>query len=456
MNSKREHNILSRGREKEQGIFNSYLDCSLAISLLLWGGLYLTDRTFLPDSFFLSTLVVTNFITWSVGKISFYKELGVYTQLFFLLQITLLVGMGVEYHSISALVLALFPTVFGVHHMLMHKRKSEYGPLVDGAVLLLITVGVYIYWQEFFHSNLLLNRDGMFLFSALLWGLGMIYAADGYGLQLVMRKGKQASFPRESESDNRLFFHDIINHTHGLQLFLRGRVDQEQGISAIECGLIANDIELMQAQLQDHFGYRHRNLASDTVIQPFALLKSDVESIISNFLPSDRVELEIIFKSQSEVPDYQPTVVPITWISNRKSEDVVTQRGSALHIPSFIRILTNLVKNISDDRSRSVQVIFYDRPEGLTIITKSRLFQSDSSLEDVRRDGVEHLFSHEGDGTNSSGLDRSSGLGHESIAKLCQEQGGSFDFIIEGEFWVNQVFLPDQNSSDKILNKWAA
>ncbi len=55
------------------------------------------------------------------------------------------------------------------------------------------------------------------------------------------------------DQKNRMFFHDIINHTHGILLFLEQKKDYSKQIDEKEISLLLHEVKLMQTLISEHF-----------------------------------------------------------------------------------------------------------------------------------------------------------------------------------------------------------
>ena len=59
---------------------------------------------------------------------------------------------------------------------------------------------------------------------------------------------------------DRLFFHDVVNQTHGLLLFLMHKEVNKEGLEFEEVQMIEKEIRTLQSLLQDHYNFKHKNL----------------------------------------------------------------------------------------------------------------------------------------------------------------------------------------------------
>jgi hypothetical protein len=234
---------------------------------------------------------------------------------------------------------------------------------------------------------------------------------------------KKKSLQNLEDSDDlkeRLFFHDLINQTHGLLLFLSQKEISEEAVSKEEINLIEKEIKTLQSLIRDHFNYKHKNLVQTYDWVPFSYVK-------------------IAFTNLSRAY-FQDTKVDATFaiVGSHVEEDLI-------YYPSFYRILNNLIKNISEAQSPSVEFQFVIDEVGLTVITRNQLkkctVDSPESLTLV-------ISNEQPKYVQSLGLD--------SIHHLAEEHEGLFSFEIENNTWINKLFLPTKPMSAKKTDKIAA
>lgn len=206
-----------------------------------------------------------------------------------------------------------------------------------------------------------------------------------------------------SENQNHLFFHDCINQTHGIVLFLSNK----SSLGPSEIDSLKSEVKLLQALVQNHFNLNHKNL------EPFEVdenqtqkIQSALEKLIALYYPSEdkKIAMEL------------------------KGEEV-----GFLDFISLYRILNNIVKNMAEAKVAGGQFLLEFSDHGLNITTQNKMPDK-----------------------NASGAYE--GLGLQSIASLAQEAGGRYHYEIHNDTWVNLVFLPYQNtsSSSKNIKKIAA
>lgn len=210
----------------------------------------------------------------------------------------------------------------------------------------------------------------------------------------------------EGELKERLFFHDIINQTHGLLLYFSQKEMSDESLCPEEVKMIASEIKTLQSLIRDHFNYKHKNLGQTYDWVPFSYLQFSFSYLKMTYL-SDK-DVTISFKNDGA----------------GELEEV--------YYPAFYRIMNNLIKNIAESKSQKVEFLFHLQRQGLFIETKNSM---NSGMEKSVPDHLSRVIL-------SESSPQIMGLGLESIHHLASENGGDFTFeIIDGQ-WINRIFLP--------------
>ena len=221
---------------------------------------------------------------------------------------------------------------------------------------------------------------------------------------------------------NRLFFHDVINHTHGLLLFLNQKEIQNKNFSKEDYHLLKNEIKTLQNLLKDHFKMGHKNLIYDPQELSSEDIKKMMTYLISIYLPSQNVNFSFDVKDGDE---------KVFYFSSKY----------------IYRICSNLLKNISEalahKKESLVQISLAINSQGLVIETHNSL---PHALEKDLPEYLEKIILDEA-------TSKFEGLGIESINNLTNECHGTFQFEIIQNDWVNKIFLPHtQNRKTKDSN----
>jgi thiamine phosphate synthase YjbQ (UPF0047 family) len=213
----------------------------------------------------------------------------------------------------------------------------------------------------------------------------------------------------------RLFFHDIVNLTHGLILFFNQRQSSNKVVSVEEIQMLEREVRTLQSLIKDHFDYKHKNLPYAYDWVSFVIAEISVKNLIQTYLPEKSVQ---------------------TFLHKDFSECLKAQEEAVVYFPSFYRIMNNLIKNMAEAQASEVHIYFKHTERGLFIETRNRrnLSQDLKSITDK----LPRLILEEGPALAIEGL------GLESIHHLALECGGKFDFEITNDYWINHIFLPSQ------------
>lgn len=210
------------------------------------------------------------------------------------------------------------------------------------------------------------------------------------------------------EFKERLFFHDIVNQTHGLLLFLNQKEISGENINREEIQLMQKEVKTLQSLIRDHFNYRHKNLVQTYDWVPLSYAKLAFENLSQTYFQDTEVN------------------ATFTIVGKEAEEDLI-------YYPCFYRILNNLIKNISEAQSTNAEFSFVMDEVGLTVITRNQLKKSTvNSSESLTRVILDEKQSVKG-------------LGLDSIHHLAEDHGGIFSFEIENNTWINKLYLPTQN-----------
>lgn len=218
----------------------------------------------------------------------------------------------------------------------------------------------------------------------------------------------------DDQKHERLFFHDVINQTHGLLLFFTQRINQKKPIEVSEIKMLESEVRTLQSLISDHFNFKHKNLTNTYEWVPFSLAEISLKSLIHTYLPATTVQTFIHLNGD---------------LSYDKS--LVERESALVYFPVFYRIMNNLIKNMAEAKSIEVHFSFDYKDGRFSIETKNKF------------NGKEDL-SHLSNKLSQIILDEKpmrNGLGLESIHHLALEAHGSFEFEIANDIWINRITL---------------
>jgi hypothetical protein len=419
-------------KEKKDSTINSileyYLSYSFWSSLFLFSSFHIFMSRSIDDQIFISTLLVMNFYFYLNGshKGELLKENSLMPA-YFLAQTLLLLGASFFHQSIGSLYLSILPIAAGTYFFISKANIVRVESLYKGINLFFIASSSYVLFSLYHQKSLLSISELICLTGFLLWSTGTVF----YGVRLTFKQHKShfVKFLRRSkykkvyvgdENKEKYFFHDLINITHGLNLFLDNRVNNGLEISTEETASLITEVKLLESMIQNHFNYNHKNLNSRRDIIPFNEVKSNLYQTIQSYLPSDQVECHFVYNG---------------FLS---ADSSIYQKELALvHFPSFSRIMGNIVKNMSEVRTTQAEFIFNYDLRGLHVITKNKIYKLIDDRQNLAEKMKEMILKDQ-----KLSTEKIEGVGLKSIQSQVEFLGGEFRFKIENGYWVCELFIP--------------
>lgn len=228
-------------------------------------------------------------------------------------------------------------------------------------------------------------------------------------------KNSESTHEDPKDLKEQLFFHDVINQTHGLLLFLNSKTLSGKSIDSSEVVMMEKEIKTLQSLIRDHYNFKHKNLVQTYDWVPFSYAKLAFTNLCQTYLQN--IEVKTVFEITSGDDDL-------------------------IHYPSFYRIMNNLIKNISESHCSHVDFHFMCSYTGLKIETKN--------LMNVRKG--DHSSEYLAQVILDEKVTPIKSLGLDSIHHMADDNGGSFSFEIRDNHWVNKIFLPVKNPNSKKIS----
>ncbi|GAB4414078.1 MAG: hypothetical protein OHK0056_20610 [Bacteriovoracaceae bacterium] len=321
-----------------------------------------------------------------------------------LLDAFLLALAAVETHTINLLFFAAIDVTFSPlikdFNEEIHSKKKN----LSRAMATTLSFGALSFFWGKSGVELSSLREGLILLA----GLGTLWI----NIQMLEEKHTDHATKSSLAVTERLFFHDLINHTHSILLALEAK-QKEQELSEMK-----QEILKLQMLVQDHYKYHHKNLNGLKLFFRVSELEVEARKIFENYMPAPEWKLH--------------------WHSDLSFDGHL---GAA----QFIRIVTNIAKNMAESHSLEAEVFFHSSPDRLVIKTKNRI------SKEYRNDPSSPWNHHA-----LSDCFRDLGSGLKSVHKQCVAIKGQFQFAVEGEYWVNKVSLPIETREYTKLDKKAA
>jgi len=404
-----------------------YLMSTFIISVLMWVGSYFISDHFFYDGFFVTFFLVANYyyfingVGWSKLTLEKIQWPGL-----LLLQIFCLFGVAHENNNIAAIYLSVIPASFGLFFF-ASKKEWPISSYKKGVALLLILVLSYLFLNGLTKQNLFTVNDFFYFCLFLMWGASIIVWGQYHlheekkSLFDIFLNGIKNNSQENETTDwphDRLFFHDLINQTHGIDLFLNQKMSKKGHLEYEEMEILRDEIRLVQSLLQNHYGYFHKNLFGRSDYVSVNQMKKMIFRIADIYLPD-----QLVFKSYKFEGFFKDDQADETCLA---------------HYPTFCRIFTNLVKNLNEVNTNHVEFFFSNSKEALIIHVKNKVCYLKDDEENMVKNLKDIIL-----GVNKGiNVNRESGLGMESIAHLVKKYAGTFHFELQGEYWVNQISLP--------------
>jgi len=351
---------------------------------------------------FLGAFILGSLFFWQYWSTS--TSLGQHFKIFqgfILVQMACLLAAGFIWQSLGFFYLSLIPVGLSLFYLYEHHPLTEKGPILIMLFVALLLV------------CLLFNRHWpLSLNESVIWGAFVCWSGSIYWMVMDQRPRYQD----QEERRRRLFFHDLINHTHGLLLFLNHKLQEGQHIKNPEISTLSAEIRLMQSLIQDHFALKHKNLKRHDDYGPLSAAKGAIDHLLNTYLNPRMVEVNVAYNGQGL---------------------------GDLHYPSLFRILSNLIKNAAEVGSDQLYLIFESSVHGLKLTVKNRTVGLWNNPEQLshRLEGIILQDDVMGDESGELSVEER-GLGLESVQELAAEQGGSFEFRVEGDYWIGIADLP--------------
>ncbi len=234
-------------------------------------------------------------------------------------------------------------------------------------------------------------------------------------LNKMKRKFKTLLIKVKARRDSlvdRYFIHDLKNHIHGIELFLEHKRDLHQALNLVEMEKLQHEFKQMKELINRH--YQAESVPSViNLVEAKRLVKCNLEKFMS--------------KSQFKL--------------SLKIEPLIFPRHKGLESASFLRIITNLIKNMAESGKQQIQVKM-KVTDCLEMEFRNDLMTSVNSRDEVtERINLLVLELSDKNGQKKKAQDHSQ-LGLRSIDHLVKMSGGTFDFCVEGGEWVAKVSLP--------------
>ncbi len=394
-------------------LWSDYLKLSASSFFLLFLGSIWVSGNLLPDHLFITTLMAVSF--YSFYKRDEFLAIGIKRKIAWVTtQFFLLLGQSTLDQNLAPIYLGILALAFGAFAIYFDELKNGNETFGPGHALAALSIGALIISYDLLrHTPQII--DWVYLVSFILWPvLWMREIADS------MFSWRQEFGGEKLSVCDRIFYHDLINHTHGLLLFINNKKDKNEGITPIELNGFINELIVMQKMIKEYFGEGDKS----GELKTFEAIRLGFENMLENYLPKNQINLSLKYEGDL-----------------RKDAPFELKTRAVVHYPTFLRIMHNIVKNIYEAESKEVEIILNYKHDGLHITTTNKILHLKDHYSELEHK-LSEMIKHETFGKRKHDEGTIHGVGLESVLELSHAQKGEFSFAIEDDSWVNRVFLP--------------
>ena len=402
---------------------------SFICSAILWPAIY-----YYEDNFFSHAHFITAFL---LGNGYFYFATNNLTQLikstgqlpwYFVFQIVSIIGISYAHQINDFIYMAFIPILMAMYYFTVVQETSEsFKQKKSIFAYTTIFCGLLIF-ESFKKGDIFSYGEMVALIGFGVWSFCTAY----WGFELYFRDKKKLIsrlFSSRNNNQNqtsrfdRMFFHDVINHTHALLLYLRSKKSDDY-ISKDDVQNVINEVKLLQDNLQHHFGFLHKDLGKKHMQVPFQLAMARVYNLIDAYFPKPE-QVQVILEGHLG--------------SNQSFENI---RKCTVEMVYFHRIMTNILKNAYEAGSDKVECLFDYRDDGLYVKITNNMNKLKREKMNLEKDLGQVILAYNDKSSDHIGL--------ESINQICQEIGGKFEFSINNSHWVSEFYLPSEVQRDEL------
>lgn len=312
-------------------------------------------------------------------------------------------------------VLSLWPVVYGIFHSLHNNGKTIREHKIIMTMLSLEVVS-YFCIRSFIHQIELTSTilETVFIATMFLPYHFYIKNLQSDRIEQIKRKSLSVIDVENHQIDplkeQKYFYHDLINKTHGMSLFVSEKI-RAQKAELNDLMLLQKEIQSLQVIIRDHAEIKHRNLAPVREWISYLEFRPRIGQLMRTYFAHRSVSMSENYpKIETDLQHFY------------------------LHAPSFERALGNLFKNAFEASAEFVEVVINISDKELVFIMKNDLkdkkvgsFQlADRLSQDILR-----------------GENDEAPLGLESIHFLVSRMNGEFQFGHEQGFWISKIVIPN-------------
>ena len=217
------------------------------------------------------------------------------------------------------------------------------------------------------------------------------------------------------DSEDRLFLHDLSGEIHGLGLYIDANLELDHGSLK---SMVKSLSQMVRSYSEDAHGFSHRNFKREGDVLSYAECFKELQMLVKTYLSGAQDQ---VYFSHAGLLEHRSA-----WSHFYLSRS------------HYRRLMLNIVKNISEAGSTQIEFRFCGTHQGLSFEIRNNL----AGLSDISSDLESFLGPAIADAHERAGsLGGERGLGLVSMAKICEQDGGSFHFSFESECWITAGVL---------------
>lgn len=404
---------------------------SFICAAILWPAFYYYEDNFFSHAHFITAFLLGNaYFYFSTAGLTKYLKVTGQLPWYFVFQVVTIIGISYAHEVNDFIYMAFIPVLMAMYYFTVVQENKE--SIKQNRSVFIYTAlfcGLLIFesfkkGEIFTYGEMMaLVGFGVWCFCTAYWGFELYFQGKK---NLVSRLLSTKEQSLTSSRFDRMFFHDVINHTHALLLFLRSKKN-DQNLVSEDIQNVINEVKLLQDNLQQHFGFKHKDLSKHKMQVPFQLAMGRVYNLIDAYFPAhDQVTISL-------KGHLAPT---------QSYENI---RRCTVDLIYFHRIMTNILKNAYEAGSDKVECLFDYRDDGLHVRIVNNMNKLKREKMNLEKDLGQVILAFDQKSSDHIGL--------ESINQICQEIGGSFEFSIQDAHWISEFHLPIQNESYQSQNR---
>jgi len=395
---------------------------SFICAAILWPAFYYYEDNFFSHAHFITAFFLGNaYFYFATPQLTKYLKVTGQLPWYFVFQVVSIIGISYAHQVNDFIYMAFIPVLMAMYYFtVVQENKESIKQNKSVFIYTAIFCGLLIF-ESFkkgdifsYGEMMALIGFGVWSFCTAYWGFELYFQGKK---NLVSRLLSTKEQSLTSSRFDRMFFHDVINHTHALLLYLRSKKNDEV-IDAQDIQNLVSEIKLLQDNLQQHFGFIHKDLNKNKMHVPFQLAMGRVYNLIDAYFP-----------------DHDQVAVSLKGLLG-PHQSFESTRKCTVDLISFHRIMTNILKNAYEAGSDKIDCLFDYREDGLHVRIVNNMNNLKREKMNLEKDLGQVILAFDKKSSDHIGL--------ESINQICQEIGGSFEFSIQDAHWISEFFMPSE------------